>query len=468
MNIYYKTLLLNNMFKDKIKKYNIDNYYIDDIYTFTNEDNKYSFLLSKNGCSMIVDEYLLNKIKNKDLDENLKFKLINHDLAHLKNPKVKILNKKNKNIYFIIDVTKRCNFDCLYCFRNLDDNRIIEDKTLEDICNYILNIVKMRKLKQVKVQVWGGEPLLAINKLEYIYNFFKNTDIKLKIDVETNGSLITDAIAKKLYEMKVGVGVSIDGTKKHQDIQRRLVSGKSSYDLVKKGVSNLKKYYGNDVGGITVVTKYNYQDITEIIDYFTNELGISSMKFNLVRDNPHANEEGIGLTKEEVKWFANQLFDVVELYNLLGISFSEGNIESRTMNLTERTNYSYCNSNGCKGGKNLISIDMNGNIYPCEMMDYKEVKIGSIYQDNKLTGNNELINQISNAEKNNIYFSKKVNKECHNCPWYYYCKGGCTSRILYTNGKMKYDEIECEFNKVIYEKIIDKILKNIRVEGKNG
>ena len=136
MSIYYKTLLLSevNMIKETLKKYIIDNnFYVDDIFIFTNEKNKYSFLLGKNGCSMIVDEYLLRNIKSKKLDENLKVKLIQHGLAGLKKPKITLPKNQNENIYFIIDVTKRCNFNCIYCFTDLKDNRAIDNKVLKDI-----------------------------------------------------------------------------------------------------------------------------------------------------------------------------------------------------------------------------------------------------------------------------------------------------------------------------------------------
>ena len=449
------------MKKELIKKYIVDdNFIVDDIFVFS--DNNKSFLLNKKGCSMFVDGYLLNNIKNRQLDENLKFKMIQRGLARIKGSNIYVKNRRNKGIYFVIDVTKKCNFNCLYCFRNLNDSRTISNDRLKDICEYILNVAKKRKLSKISVQVWGGEPLLAMDKLEFIYSYFKDTDVSLKIDIETNGSLITESVARRLYEMHVNIGVSIDGSKEHQDFQRRLVNNKKSSTLVEKGISNLKKYYGKNLSGITVITKYNYKDIVKIIDYFTNELGISSMKFNIVRDNPNANERRIGLSLEEVREFANKLFDTIELYNVLGIKFDEGNIHVRTSNLLERTNNNYCLSNGCKGGTNLLSIDMNGDIYPCEMMDYKEVKIGSIYKDGKISSNSDLIKQINDSKKSSIYFKKKINKECKNCPWQYYCKGGCTSRILYSNGKMKYDEIECEFNKVIYERIINQMLKNIR------
>ena len=443
-----------------IKKTIIDNnFWLEDIYVFTK--NNYSFLLGKNGTSMIVSNDILDNIKKKELDENLKIKLLNHGLAELKDIGISISKKASDNVYFIIDITKKCNFDCIYCFRNLEDKRVISDDVLKDICKYILNIVKEREMKNVTIQVWGGEPLLAMDKIEYIYNFFHDININLHIDIETNGSLITKEIAKKLYNMNVSVGISIDGEEKHQNIQRKLVNGESTSDLVINGINNLREYYGDNIGGITVITKYNYQDIDKIIDYFVNKLNIHSMKFNIVRDNPNALEENIGLSKDEIKTFANNLYDTVKTYNRLEEIFHEDNIKVRYDNLIERANSNFCSSFGCSGGENIISFDNKGNIYPCEMMDYPDVKIGSIYHDDKISDNSSLIEQIAKAKNNNIYFKKKVHEKCNDCPWYYYCRGGCTSRIIYSKGKMEYDEVECEFNKVIYERLVNDILDDI-------
>ena len=444
-----------------LKSYEINDFKFKGAYTFTNENKNNYFLLNEDGCSIIFNKKLYNKLKNKDLTESMKFKLIQHGMATIEGLDKIVSYNEDNSIYFIIDTTKKCNLNCMYCFRDLNDKREITEEKLEDICKFILNILKERNLNKVNIQMWGGEPILAISKIEYVYNFFNDKNINVKIDIETNGSLITDKIAKKLYNLNVSIGVSIDGTKKHQDLQRKLINNKGSMNLVEKGIQNLQKYYGNNIGGITVITKYNYKDIAEIISYFINDLKIRNMKFNIVKDNPNAEEDGIGLNIEEVKEFANNLFDTLEIYEVLGLEFSEGNIEMRKDNLLKRSNFSCCISNGCKGGRNLISIDMNGDLYPCEMMDYKDVKLGSIYNNDNLIDNKELINQLKQSEEENIFFKEKINKECKKCPWSYYCKGGCTSRIFYSEGKMKYDIVECEFNKIIYLKIINKFLKNI-------
>lgn len=451
---------------EKINKFKNKNFIFDGAYCFSKPNIKYCFLLGKNGCSIILEKKLVDSLKLKSIDEELKFKLIQHGLAHLSNVENRICNNCNsKSLYFIIDSTKHCNLNCIYCFRNLNDKRKISKSKLKDVCTYILNVVKSKNIKRINIQMWGGEPLLALDNIEYVVNFFKDTDIIAKIDIETNGTLITDEIAKKLHDWNISIGVSIDGTDKHQNFQRKLVNGQDSMELVKNGIKNLKKYYKDNLGGITVITKYNYNDIVEIIDYYINELGISSMKFNIVKDNPNAKERRLGLTLKEVRKFANKLCDTVELYNLLGIPFSEGNIQIRLDNLLERSNFSCCSSNGCKGGETLISIDINGDVYPCEMMDYKEVKIGSIYENNKIATGDSLEKYINISKNNNIYFKEKNSNKCKSCPWQYYCKGGCTSRIHYLGNKHNIDIVECEFNKTVYPRLIEQILKNVSINS---
>ena len=446
-----------------IKAYRIKEFTLNKSYYFWIENIDRYFLLGDNGTSIIVDGNLFNSIINKRPSEELKFKLIQHGLAKLKN-ELKETKKGNQldSIYFIIDITKRCNFKCLYCFRNLNDNREIKSDMLIDICKYIYQIALERHLTRVNIQMWGGEPLFALEKIELVYNYFHNLDINISLDLETNASLITEEIAKKLYDLKVSIGVSLDGTEENHNHQRKLINDKDSYQMVKRGIQILQKYYGSSIGIITVITKYNYKDIGKIIDFFINELKLNSAKFNIVKDNPNAKEDRIGLNLEEVREFAEKLYDTIDIYRNLGIEFIESNIKIRTDNLLMRNNFSCCISNGCKGGENIISIDMFGDIYPCEMMDYKEVKIGSIYQKDVICSNKDLCNQVKKAKQTNPYFKSKDDNICSNCPWHYYCKGGCTSRIYYSGGKMNYDVTECEFNKIVYPKIIMEILKKYK------
>lgn len=444
-----------------LKKIKIDSFVFEGAYCFSREKSNYDFLLGKNGGSIILHKNIVDKLENKIFTEDLKIKLLQHGLGRLNDSDLKVSGNTFKDsLYFIIDSTKSCNLNCIYCFRDLFDRRTITKEKLKDVCTYIYNVTKSKNINRINIQMWGGEPTIAMNNIEFVYNFFKDTTLRVKIDIETNATTITDKIAKKLYEMDVSVGVSIDGTPVHQNLQRKTIDGKDSIDLVKRGIKYLQKYYKDRIGGITVVTKYNYKDIDKIIDYFINELGIHSMKFNIVKDNPNAAKKRLCLSLREVREFANKLCDVMEFYRILGVPFSEGNIQIRYDNLLERSSFSCCNSNGCKGGDVLISIDANGNIYPCEMMDYKDVLLGSIYVNNEVSNGTNFDDIIKANKENNVYFKDKGVPKCNKCPWKYYCNGGCTSRIYYAGNKDKIDKVECEFNRIVYPRLIEQLLSS--------
>lgn len=101
----------------------------------------------------------------------------------------------------------------------------------------------------------------------------------------------------------------------------------------------------------------------------------------------------------------------------------------------------------------MIVIDKTGGIYPCELTDYKEMSFGTIYEAP------DLISLLKRKSEEGGFFEKKCASECKDCPWYFYCRGGCTVRMI-NSGKRapEIDEIECAVNCALYPKIIELIL----------
>lgn len=410
------------------------------------------FILAENGCSMIVDDALLESIRSGDISENLAFKLVQHGLAYVSGKCMFRCEKPVDVRYFIIDMTKKCNFHCIYCFRDFQDERTITFQTLEDILQYILNYCKKHKIDRIGLQMWGGEPLLAIDRIEYAVRFFEKTDLHVSIDIETNASVITEEIAKRLSDWGIHVGISLDGPPEIQNAQRRLVTGEDSSRLVERGIRNLQKCYQGDFGGIAVITKHNFRYVKEMLDYYIYKLHLKSMKFNIVRDNEHAPEQSLALSEEEILWFACELMDYLQAFRQIGAEFSEGNLEIRASNLLSRSHMSCCISHGCQGGRNIVSFDQYGNIFPCEMIDFPEEKIGSIYEKEDLN------QQVERAMEKNRFFLPKKDERCKGCPWLYYCQGGCSSRNRYLNRDGQIDRVECCLNRVMYPRLIEYIL----------
>jgi len=411
-------------------------------------ESDWAMLISRNRTTMILSHELLESIKSHCISDDLCFKLVERYMASYDEFSLPIDCKERPLNYFIIDITKSCNFDCIYCFRKRECHNTITFEQLQKILESIYCYCENHNVDAICIQMWGGEPLIAFDKIEYVHRFFSDSRVKCKIDIETNCTLITDEIARRLWEMKVSIGVSVDGSQRTHDYQRMFLGKKSSFESVKNGISHLKKYYGNAISSLTVVTKYNVDYLKEMLNEMIFILGLRSFKFNIVRDNRNAEEGGLTPSLSQIQLFYEELINEMLSYYQMGIVISEGNIAVRLSNLLKSSTENYCCSKGCSGGKRLVSIDFNGDVYPCELTDFKELKLSNVE-------NEEPFQTRLFHEKSNLFNFEKKKEECKNCPWQCYCFGGCSSRLYYSGQKSGVDEYECIINKTIYSKLAE-------------
>ena len=131
-------------------------------------EGKYSFLLNpENGCSIILESVLADQLVNHIVPEELAFRLIQRGLISHKNGMKPIVNECIQPTFFIFDLTQACNFRCIYCFRHLEDTvKTITDDNLDAITAYIIDYCKKYNIKDFCIQPWGGEPLIAFDKIK--------------------------------------------------------------------------------------------------------------------------------------------------------------------------------------------------------------------------------------------------------------------------------------------------------------
>ena len=411
-------------------------------------EGDWSMLLSKNRTTMILSKELLESIKSHCISDDLRFKLVERYMASYNDFSLPLDCKSTVLNYFIIDITKSCNLDCVYCFRKRECHDTITSKQLQKILEGIYSYCQNHGVNAICIQMWGGEPLIAFDRIEQVYRFFNDSVVKCKIDIETNGTLITDEVARKLYDMNVSVGVSLDGSQRTHDRQRAFVGKKPSFESVKNGIMNLKRYYGDNISVLTVITRYNISSLREMLGEMVFELGLRSFKFNIVLDNRNAEEGGLTPSLDQIRSYYEELIDEMLTYYQMGILISEGNIAARLSNLLRASTDNYCCSKGCCGGRKLVSIDFNGDVYPCELTDFKELKLANI-ADSKVFQMDFLY------EKSRAFNFEKEKEKCTNCPWQCYCLGGCSSRLYYIGQKSGVDEFECAVNQTIYAKLAE-------------
>ena len=420
---------------------------------FFYEGDRVCLLQRIHGTTIFVDKTLFHELSTKQPTESFQFKLVVHGFAHVSNsPFVKNGREEILPRFFIIDLTDRCNLACKYCFRDLSqDQKLISDEVLDLICNRIADFCIQHHISNFSIQPWGGEPLLAINKIFHIRDFFTTKNLNPQISIETNGTLITDDIALKLARRNISVGVSIDGPPSIHDSQRVTRGGSPSFKRVLQGIDRLKKCgHENTLSTISVITKTSIGCARELLDFFSKEMKLKHVKFNIIRGN---SEDLLSPSPIEIKKFIEDLFDgLIQLYED-GYDLTEGNIVERLYNLLLRRNRNICKSRGCMGGRSMISFNKYGYVFPCEMTDYTEEKIGDIHE------NIDFCEMITEAEKTNAYYKEKRIDACDSCPWWYFCRGGCSTAIRYKNKQYKgIDENECLINKLLYPSLINFIL----------
>lgn len=414
----------------------------------------YNLLISRKGTSVILSGGLLARLEQRVPDDDLKFVLVQHFFAEVENCNYDKLHDAGiMPTYFILDLTKACNFSCSYCFRDDKQTDVTPKERLEKNLEYIRNFYHGNNLRRIAVQPWGGEPLIAFDMIEFMMKFFRSNDINAKVEMETNGSLVTDGIAEKLKDMGISVGVSIDGPEKLHDSQRKFLNGTGTYRQVINGIRSLQKYYGRGIGTISVITKNNAPYVKEMIDDFVCNLNLKYFKFNVVRENPFSREENLCPSVDEVQAVYRTLFDLICASVGTENEFIEDTIRSRLANVLLSPGKNCCNSRGCTGGLSIISFDKNGDIFPCEMTDFVDERIATV-------NNPDLIGQIAESRQNNKYFLEKYCENCKDCPWWPYCRGGCSSRVKYMGKCGQIDEIECSINRTIYPLACDLIVRD--------
>lgn len=420
------------------------------------EQNDYCYLLNPgNGCSIIVSSELCRQLESRQMEESFIFKLIQRGLIEHKSRLKCQITERIQPTFFIFDLTQACNFRCIYCFRHLEDQvHTITDDNLEAIIHYIIDYCREYKIKDFCIQPWGGEPLIAFDKIIKMDDLFKEHGLHPLISIETNASLITEEIAEEASRRNIRLGISIDGFDQIQNLHRPLMSGKPSFERMMNGLKILSQYENLvNFGVVTVLTSLSFPRLADIIEFLATEVKVRCFKLNLVKDNPVMKDAGLCLSEEQVGAAQKILIRKLIELNRRGFAITELNVQEKLMNLLVRGKSSICTSRGCMGGTKMIAFDQQGLIYPCDVTDYKEEAIGDVHEKE------DLISLVETAKSSRDFFNKKHSGECDSCPFHFYCKGGCTTAIKYKLGRVEgIDKQECRANRILYPELIRIIL----------
>lgn len=315
---------------------------------------------------------------------------------------------ETQTVTFIL--TEDCNLRCKYCYiTHKSSNKKMNFETAKKFIDYLLSS-KFKKSPAVVLDFIGGEPLLELELMDKICDYFKIRAYEencqwwwnYRINIGTNGILfklkqVQTFLNKNKYH--VSVGITLDGTKEKHDLMRVYPDGKGSYDKIIPGIPEYIERFSPSTKVTFASDDLKY--LKESIVHLWN-IGITEVAANVVFENVWKDKDDIVL-EEQLIQLADYAIDN-DLYGKVYCTFFNDRIGYFLDEAEKRTT-------SCGAGK-MIALGPDGNIYPC--MRYKDYSLNNRNEltiGNVFTGiNMEKVRPFMVATK-----QYQSDNECLNC-----------------------------------------------------
>lgn len=334
-------------------------------------------------------------------------------------PKIKML---------VLSLTGECNFACKYCYASEHESSMLKvDDALKAVD------LAAGSGEKFVIQFSGGEPLLNFECLKAVVAYVQQKNLPAILQIQTNGSLMTDEIARYLFENKVAIGVSLDGRPKVNDKLRLTKAGEGATSAILHGLEVLKR--NNIAVGITcVVTDENVDELAGIVEFAYFIGNIRRIGFDLLRgqgrgaDLQPPSETAMRRAMEQVYEKSRQLARLTGYK----IHFAQ---QERVKILCADSSHEFGHCYAMNG--EAAFVDAKGDIYACSsLVGNKDFYIGNVE-----TGlDNKLVNKVQEQIRTSMFF-------CKQCEDFKLCGGGCFARWYGSGVKTPYPS-ECALKRV--------------------
>jgi uncharacterized protein len=339
-----------------------------------------------------------------------------------------------------IQVTRNCNLACGYCFQE-HSGGIIGLSTVEAILRRVIahNLTVDPDNKVIQVYWHGGEPLLAgldffraIIRLEAQY-----PDLSFENRIQTNGTLMTDDMARFLAEYQFQVGFSLDGPQEIHDRYRCFRGSRvGSFEAARRGIECYRSCAKADrVAVIAVVTRAGIHRAVDLFEFFQElraEVQLDIYDVRWLDLGPAAGEVSglpdLAPRPEEVGRFLIELFDRWFWDQERQVDFKELRQEVKMVLQPEINLGDPFHKKRCDFRRLIFAPD--GLVFSCDQwVNDAKTALGDIHQDSLaaiLKHKAALWEQI----KQRIRRSGS-HMACGGCDWGRQCIGGCFTCMKY-------------------------------------
>lgn len=389
---------------NKISKY---------LYLFQKESKKFLYApLSNSFAELDSDVYeKLLSIRNgngslDDLDDEekdllIRMKVINvDDDLEINKLKFNILMRRYdpRHLNLTINPTLACNFACPYCFESTHSPQFMSDKVENDIITFIQN---HKYLSHLYVTWFGGEPLLAFDRIVTLTKRMQSIGLKYKAGMITNGYLLTEEKVKFFEELQISsVQITIDGLEQTHNARRFKKGGGPTFQTILNNIEQAQQVSSQTKIIVRVnVDRTNSGEFFEVLNYFREKKYPNVVVYpGFVNDSSDGGQNHCVYNSNEIAAF---LVDAYHKHHYNSDLFYPNNI------------IRVC---GVRN-PNSVVVGPLGELYKC-WNDVGNLERSYGYIDGRMTHEAVLYEYLIKADHLN-------DKKCNACLFFPVCDGGC-------------------------------------------
>lgn len=192
----------------------------------------------------------------------------------------------------VVQPTPFCNIDCKYCYLPHRDSKAVV--TRDTLRNLFSQVFASGWVVDGLSVVWhAGEPMvlpIAFYRDAFaIVEELRPRELQVVHSFQTNGTLISEAWCEFFAEVRLNLGVSIDGPQRFHDRNRVTRAGRGTFDRTIAGIRLLRRH-GIPFHVISVLTAASLAAPREMFDFYVAE-EIERVCFNVEEsEGDHASE----------------------------------------------------------------------------------------------------------------------------------------------------------------------------------
>ena len=307
----------------------------------------------------------------------------------------------------VLRLTERCNLRCAYCYAARDREPAFD---MEEATALQAAALCCAPGESLRIQFTGGEPLLRLELMEAVAEYGRETGRKLSLSVQTNGTLLTPEVCRRLKAIRCGVGVSLDGVGASNAL-RVFPDGRASWERTVEGIRSLGKC-GMRCGLTAVVTSANAEELGHLADLALVLGNVAGVGLDLFRPMGRGRGRDFSPSPQALTRGVRNLRRQAERLNAAGIPFrfrEKERLEKRRAAKDCRGIYCYAQTNAS------LAVDGQGNFWPCSSLaGQEEFLLGNI--------------RHGLPEENRGADRLDAPPGCKRCASFALCLGGCPAR----------------------------------------